>query len=546
MRKLIAVLAAAIVALGIAATATAQASPVKKSASAAAAEYAPPPIVWRACDSTTLQAFGAECGMLTVPMDYAKPKGKKIQLAVSRVLHTTHNYKGVMLVNPGGPGASGLIFSVFQTFVPNGGGAPYDWIGFDPRGVGSSVPALTCNPNYFHGDRPPYAPTTSRIYKQWINRSKAYAADCKDAASSELFKHVKTTDSVADMESLRIALGQQKINYYGFSYGTYLGSVYATLHPTRVGKFIFDGTVNPYRVFYRSNLDQDRAFQKTFDIYFTWLAKYNGIYHVGATQKAVRANYFKALRQLDHKAAGGILGGDELIDVFTSAAYGVYYWGDIAQAFSDYINKGDASALTARYVDANPTTTGADNVYAMYLATQCTDAPWPKSQKKLDQDSFELVSQGYNYLTWSNAWFNGPCAYWKFHASRPVNVTGNKVRTPILMIGETYDAATPFPGSLVVRKLFPTASLIEGLGGSTHAGSLSGIACTDDTIATYLLTGKVPTRRSGDRSDKICPPVPQPTPTAPAATTSASRSSAGKTAVLDQLRATIATFASHG
>ncbi|SOD70813.1 alpha/beta hydrolase family protein [Jatrophihabitans sp. GAS493] len=545
MRKLIAAFIAAVVLLGFAATA--QASPVAKSP-APAAEYTPAPIVWGPCDSPTLQSFGAQCGMLTVPMDYAKPNGTKIQLAVSRVLHTTTDYKGVMLVNPGGPGGSGLIYSVFQTFVPNGGGAPYDWIGFDPRGVGSSVPALTCNPNFFHGDRPPYEPTTSKIYKQWINRSKAYAADCKDAASSALFKHVKTTDSVADMESLRIALGQQKTNYYGFSYGTYLGSVYATLHPTRVGKFIFDGTVDPQRVFYKSNLDQDRAFQKTFDIYFTWLAKYNSIYHVGATQAAVRANYFKALRQLDQKAAGGILGGDELIDVFTSAGYYVYDWEDIAQAFSDYINQGDATALIARYVDANPTTTGADNGYAMYLATQCTDAPWPQSQQKLDQDSYKLVSQGYNYFTWSNAWFNGPCAYWKFQANQPVDVTGAKVKTPILMIGETYDAATPFAGSLVVRKLFPTASLIEGLDGSTHAGSLSGVACTDDTIATYLLTGAVPPRKSGNQSDKICPPVPQPTPTpaTAAAASSASRAGTGRAQVLDQLRATVAFSATHG
>ena len=84
---------------------------------------------------------------------------------------------------------------------------------------------------------------------------------------------MKTTDTVKDMESLRKALGQQQINFYGFSYGTYLGQVYATQHPDRVRRFVWDGTVDPQRVFYKSNQDQDRAFQKTFDIYFRWLAK---------------------------------------------------------------------------------------------------------------------------------------------------------------------------------------------------------------------------------------------------------------------------------
>ena len=87
------------------------------------------------------------------------------------------------------------------------------------------------------------------------------------------------------------------------------------------------------------------------------------------------------------------------------------------------------------------------------------------------------------------------------------------------MIDETYDPATPYEGSLYVRSIFPTASLIEGLDGTTHAGSLSGVACTDNTIATYLLTGQVPTRKSGNRADKVCNPVPQPVPTSSSSAT---------------------------
>jgi pimeloyl-ACP methyl ester carboxylesterase len=516
MKKFVAVLATAILAVGLAqSTQTATASTTKK-APAGQPAYTPPAIRWGPCSNATLVSRGAQCGTLVVPRDYAKPTGAKIGLAVSRVLHKTSSYQGVMLVNPGGPGGSGLIYSVLQGAIPKGAGASYDWIGFDPRGVGSSSPSLSCNANYFHGDRPPYRPTTKAIHQRWVDRSKAYARQCAQSPGAALFAHVKTTDTVKDMESLRKALGQQQINFYGFSYGTYLGQVYATQHPDRVRRFVWDGTVDPQRVFYKSNQDQDRAFQKTFDIYFRWLARNSAVYDVGSTYDQVRRTFLNTQAKLDRSAAGGILGGDELLDVFTSAGYYVYDWEDIAAAYSTYLHKGDATVLIARYQAANPTTPGGDNGYAMYLGTQCTDAPWPRSQAKLDRDNWRL-DQTYNYFTWANAWFNGPCAYWKYPASKPVDVDGSKVKVPILMIGETFDAATPFAGSLVTRRLFPTASLIEGKDGSTHAGSLSGVACTDDTIAAYLADGTVPARASGNQSDKVCPPVPQPDPAAASA-----------------------------
>jgi pimeloyl-ACP methyl ester carboxylesterase len=498
------------------------------------APYVPPALTWRECEDPTLDRFGAECAKLVVPLDYADPSGTKIRVAVSRVLHTTPaaDYQGIMLVNPGGPGGSGLIYSIFQTFVPNGAGAAYDWIGFDPRGVGSSRPALACDAKVFQGGRPPYRPTRPAILKKWVQRSKAYARDCAQSRRSELFAHVKTRDSVKDMESLRIALGQEQINFYGFSYGTYLGSVYATQHPDRVRRFVFDGTVNPDRVFYQANQDQDRAFQRTFSAYFSWLAKHRGAYHVGSTRHQVRIRYLRAIARLDRKAAGGVLGGDELTDVFTAAGYGVYSWDTIADAWSRYLNKGKADQLIVRYQEANDLTPGGDNGYAMYLGTQCTDAAWPRNQARLNRDNRRL-DQRFDYLTWANAWFNGPCAYWKYSHGRPVKVDGSAITTPILMISETYDAATPFAGSLRVRQLFPTASLIEGRNGTTHAGSLSGVACTDNAIARYLTNGTVPTRLSGRRSDKLCRPVPK-----PAATATAARTVTGPRAVLrDRLRA---------
>jgi len=524
MKKPWAVLATAVLTLGLAAAAPSSATadtplraPSAPSAPPAAERaYTPPAIDFGVCDDPRLAAAGAECGQLVVPLDYAKPQGRTVSLAVSRLRHKTPDtdYQGIMLVNPGGPGGSGLGLSRLQGAIPDGAGNSYDWIGFDPRGVGASRPSLTCNRFYNRGDRPPYRPTTDGIYKKWIARSKAYARKCADAPGSQLFGHLTTLDTVRDMNVMRKALGEKQINFYGFSYGTTIAQLYATRYPDQVRRFVLDGTVDPTRSVYESNQDQDRAFQKTFSIYTRWLAKYSDTYDVGDTAKQVQARYFKAIRDLDRRAAGGVLGGDELTDVFTSAGYYVYGWEDIAQAWSAYVNDGDASGLIDLY--GEDTSPGADNGTAVYLGTQCTDQPWPRSQARLNRDNAKLYRNGSTFLTWSNAWFNGPCAYWKFApraAKAPVK--GGKVKTPILLIGETYDAATPFSGSLTARQMFPQARLIEGKNGSTHAGSLSGVACTDDAIAAYLADGTLFPRVSGNRADKVCPPVPRPDPTAP-------------------------------
>jgi pimeloyl-ACP methyl ester carboxylesterase len=481
------------------------------------AAFTPRPVSWlKKCPASFgLGGAKAQCGYLSVPLDYAHPGGTKIKLAVSRVKHTVaaSKYQGIMLVNPGGPGGSGVNLSLIGAFVPNKAGAAYDWIGFDPRGVGSSIPSLSCNSKYFSHDRPAYEPSTKKLEKAWLAKSKAYAKAC-DKAGGKLLDHTKTIDSVKDMESLRKALGRTQINFYGFSYGTYLGQVYSTLYPTRVRRMVFDGVVDPRGVWYQANLSQDIAFNRSIKIYFAWLAKFNSVYHLGKTEAAVEKLYYATQAKLDKKAAGGKLGGDELNDVILDAGYYVFDWEEIASALSTYIAKGDFKPLLALYDDANPQVKGSDNGYAMYLATQCTDAAWPKSWSKWKADNTKINAKA-PFQTWSNAWFNAPCLNWGGKAGTPVHVNGTKA-PKILLINETFDGATPYSGALEVRKLFPRSVLIEGVGGSTHAGSLNGVSCTDDTIATYLTTGKLPARVSGNRSDKRCAPVPQPDPTASA------------------------------
>jgi hypothetical protein len=143
---------------------------------------------------------------------------------------------------------------------------------------------------------------------------------------------------------------------------------------------------------------------------------------------------------------------------------------------------------------------------------QCTDVQWPQSWNQWERDNWRTFLRA-PFETWGNAWFNAPCLYWPGKAQKPVKVDGSKVKS-VLFVGTTLDAATPFEGSLEARRRFPHGSLLAEVGQTTHANSLNGNACIDDTIADYLATGKLPQRKSGDRPDKSCDALPQPDPTA--------------------------------
>jgi pimeloyl-ACP methyl ester carboxylesterase len=408
----------------------------------------------------------------------------------------------VLLTNPGGPGGSGLTMPGLSDYVPDGVGASYDWIGFDPRGVGASSPSLHCTRSYFGFNRPDYVPKKPRVARYWLHKNSAYAAACADtAAKRALLPHLTTLDSVEDMESIRLALGADRINYYGYSYGTYLGEVYATRYPTRVGRFVLDGLINPARVWYADNLDQDRAFDANMNAYWHYLAAHPGVFHLGKHWRAVKRGYYRTLRRLDRKpAARGRLGPDELADAMLDAGYYVYDWPELGLDYSNLVRHRRGAHILTRYRESQ---TGDDNEFAIYNAVQCTDAAWPGATRTL-QDSRKL-NRVAPFLTWSNTWYNAPCLSWHAPSHARPAVSGKAVTAKMLLISETHDAATPYAGALAVRNLFPSASLIAGVGGTTHASSLSGVACVDNSVADYLRTGIVPTRLSGLHSDRNCP-----------------------------------------
>ena len=461
---------------------------------------------WHTCQNSGLRAAGLQCATLAVPLDYAHPRGRTIKLALTRLKHTSSDYQGVVLTNPGGPGGSGRGLATIGRAIPNGVGADYDWIGFDPRGVGASQPHISCDNTYFGFDRPNYAPTAKDV-RVWKKRARDYAQACA-RKNGAILGHLTTIDSARDMDSIRKALGVDRINYYGYSYGTYLGQVYATLFPTHVRRMVLDSNVNAHRIWYAANLDQDRAFNRNLNIWFGWLARHHATYHLGRTKQAVHHLWYSIRAKLAAKPDGKI-GPDEWTDTFIQAGYYQLTWLDQARVFAGYVHHHDVAALVRAYKDADGY--GNDNNYAVYLGVQCSDIQWPRKWSTWLADNTR-VSKGSPFETWANAWYNAPCLYWPAKAHKPVTVDGKGV-APILLVDQTLDAATPYHGSIVTRSLFPKSRLIAEPGGTSHAVTMSARNnCVDDKIAAYLRDGTLPARKSGNRADATCKPLPEPTP----------------------------------
>jgi pimeloyl-ACP methyl ester carboxylesterase len=318
------------------------------------------------------------------------------------------------------------------------------------------------------------------------------------------------------MDSIRQALGKSQLTYYGFSYGTYLGQVYSSLFPRHVRRLILDSNVDPRTVWYQANLNQDAPFNRNVNIWFGWLAKYNRVFHLGRTEQAVQRLWYDERARLATHPILGQVGPDEWTDAFLFAGYFEQTWVQLGSVFANWEHTRSTAAgqaVIAAYQAQD--TPGNDNGFAVYLAVECTDAHWPLSWARWSSDNTR-INRVAPFETWGNAWFNAPCRTWPAPMTRPVRVDGRGISSALL-IDETLDAATPFAGSLEVRRLFPHSVLLAEPGGTTHADSLSGDLCVDGTIAAYLEHGTLPARHPGAPWDKTCAPLPRPVPPGTAA-----------------------------
>ncbi|TDB83328.1 alpha/beta hydrolase, partial [Actinomadura sp. KC216] len=452
---------------------------------------------------------GLQCASLRVPLDYARPHGEKITLELTRARHTASKSQGAVLLNRGGPGAHGRDMpALFKSALPKKVAASYDWIGFDARGVGASKPSLICDPSYQNPGRarPDTIPANEREERAWMARAKAYADDCAKKYRKVL-PHMGTANWARDMDEIRKALGQEKLNYVGYSYGTYLGAVYATMFPGRVRRMVLDSVVRPSGVWYQNNLDQNVAFEKRIRAYFAWIARHHKTYRLGESERQVSAAYAKVRARLKAKPLGGKIGPSELDDIFLADGYADYSWAAHAKALSAYAVKRDARPLRKAF---QPPGRLDQNNYAVYNAVQCRDTPWPRDWSRWHADAERLYRDGYRFETWSNTWYNAPCAFWPVTGGEPPRVQGTGSLPPILLVHASEDAATPYPGALETHRRFPTSRLIVQAGGHNHGVTLSGDRCVDRAVVAYLGSGRVPASRTGPDTECAAGPAPKP------------------------------------
>ncbi|NUR31646.1 MAG: alpha/beta fold hydrolase [Catenulispora sp.] len=475
--------------------------------------------------------------MLDVPLDYAQPQGRKIKIKVDRLPATAPMDKrqGPILLIPGGPGDSGLWMPAYIAGqVPADVAAQYDWIGFDPRGTNGSEPHVVCDAHYFDGERPDYQ--LGRGSEQaWLDKAAKYAADCA-VNWSWILPHMTTVDSARDLDSIRRALGTPKINFYGGSWGTSLGSTYGQLFPSHVRRMVLDSIVGPTIPWYDHNILQDKEHQRRFEAFAAWTAKADDVYHLGTDPAAVVKAYTAvedALRAAPVSAAPapGNIGPAEFEDTFYGGGYNFLRWPRMATVLSAYLVNHDTRPLNIAYNRyAAP---GADDgAFPNYNATQCTENAWPRDWEfwKKDQAAVNTVAPFYTY---NNMWYNAACMFWPYQGNQAgrLPITG-KGLPPVLLFQATEDAATPYEGGLAMHKALPGSKLVVQNGGSFHEILFHGDACLDDTFVAYLRDGTLPSGKG--LIAKTCAPEADPTPvfvTPPPAATAKAAAGSGATAL---------------
>ncbi|MER6778750.1 MULTISPECIES: alpha/beta fold hydrolase [unclassified Streptomyces] len=468
---------------------------------------------FRACPAVEELPSPVRCATLRVPLDYARPDGPQIALTVSRVPATRHGgaaRQGSLVHNPGGPGASGMFFPLVAD-LPEWEriGAAYDLVGYAPRGVGRSAP-LSCEDPGARAKGPTQVPAEpSAAYKrQRVAAARAYARGCAQRAGAAL-PYYTTLDNVRDLHVLRAALGEEKLTFFGASYGTYLGAVYATLHPGHVRRMVLDSAVDPdpRRIWYANNLGQAPGFERRWYDFRAWVARHHAAYRLGATPEAVQASYERAREAVARTPAGGTVGTGELQAAFLQAAYYDDVWPQRAAALGAFL-AGDPGPLVEQARQEPESAAARENARAVYTAVLCNDASWPAGWETWDRDNTELARRA-PFETWANAFLNLPCAYWPVEErQRPVAVGAQPAALPrTLIVAAQRDGATPYPGALELqRRLGTEAALVTEKGAGAHGVVGGRNDCVDRHVERYLLTGDT----SGWRV--TCAPHPEPAP----------------------------------
>ncbi|MFI5528466.1 alpha/beta hydrolase [Kitasatospora sp. NPDC051853] len=456
---------------------------------------------WTACGEL-------QCATLTVPMDYAHPgNGKTFTLPLARAAATDPGRRtGSLVLDPGGPGGSGvqLMRSGGVDSFGKAARAHFDVVGFDPRGVAGSRPAVDCGaPEGESGQAEapavPLHPRTDAERRAALADAERATAACV-SRSGELLPHVGTSDAARDMDVLRAALGDEKLTYLGWSYGTYLGTVYAEQFPRRVRAMVLDGAVDPALDWRQRILSQGRGFKKAVDDYAENCARIVGDACPAATPDGIR----RTVEETYAKAAGRglrIEGSTERLDesavlgAVTAAMYTPEaQWKDLSEGLAA-ARRGDGTKLAglagnAPPADGDPGASGGgeqrprDNSADVLTAVDCLDTPHPADP----QAYWGLLDEAYRdsgtYGT-STVLASLTCRNWPAGPLKPHRVTAEGL-PPVLVVGTTGDAATPYEQAHGLAGQLPGGMLLtyRGLGHTAYGRSNQ---CVTDAVDAYLV-----------------------------------------------------------
>nr|WP_235023911.1 alpha/beta hydrolase [Streptomyces sp. WAC05374] len=447
-----------------------------------------------------------ECSFMQAPLDYADPGGETIELGLIRARATDPAKRiGSLIFNFGGPGGSGI--TALPSFAKEYESlrTRYDLVSFDPRGVGRSE-GVECQDDseldaFFALDSTPDDAAEERTFQDGLQR---FAAACEEN-SGDTLPHVGTSNAARDLDLMRQVLGDTKLHYFGISYGTELGGVYAHLFPGNVGRAVFDAVVNPNGTAEQGALGQARGFQLALNNFAEdCLRRGDACKLPGSSVKEIEDYISGLLAQLDKKPIAGIgdrkLTQSQATNGILQSLYSKEYWPYLEQGL-DEADGGDGGLLLALSDSMNGRDQNGNysNLQAANAAINCVDdkARFSAEQTKAKLPEFRTASPLFgDFLGWGLL----TCSQWPVGGTWDHPDVSAPGSAPILVVGNTGDPATPYAGAAAMA-----AALGKGVGveltyeGQGHGAYNSGDACVKRTVDAYLLDGKVP------KSGTVCP-----------------------------------------
>ena len=435
-----------------------------------------------------------------MPRDYALPTGPTITIALAMLPAADQAGRiGSLLLNFGGPGASGIntLADSGRSAVPAEIGNRFDLVTWDPRGVQRSAPVkcLTdAETDTWIADPGIPASPTAADWRKALKDAQWFADRCA-ANSGDLLPYIGTTASARDMESIRSAMGTPKLDYLGFSYGTALGAVFATLYPASVGHFILDGSVNPTPTEDSEYGDQGVSIQGALNRMLAWCdADTTCPFGNGHARKAMDALFASLDTHSLPLADGRMLSATLAWTGIVMTLYNRDYWGYAVQALDELArkNSGKLIALLAdSYTDRNVDGTFRSNIMQAFPAINCTDHPASASIGTY-QKIYERFKVRAPDFAAGQAASGLLCGVWPAVNADPLPATVNGAGAPpILVVGTTGDPATPYAWSQAMANALQSGVLLTYVGeGHTGVGGKS--PCIDSAAITFLIAGTPP------------------------------------------------------